>query len=115
MGGGNVNGGPGTTTYDWIYGDEGDDLIFGEHTSTTQNLFGGSGHDYIRGGDTSGTSQIWGGEGDDFIRTGGSISTKVTVKAGKGDDTIGEVHWDGTNFGTNRRYADGPSFESVIF
>ena len=51
-------------------------------------------------------ANIWGGAGDDFIRTGAKHTGTVTVKAGKGDDIIGETvrNEDDTMFGIHRRY-----------
>ena len=109
LGGDKVDGtlvAPGPAVYDWIYGGQGDDAIFGQAKSTTSYLFGDEGHDYIRGGDETINSNIWGGSGDDFIRPG-SKSTTSTIKAGKGDDVIGELVVDAMGrIGVNRKYTD---------
>ena len=37
--------------FHYIYGDEGDDFIWGEDETAEQHLWGGPGHDVIYGGD----------------------------------------------------------------
>jgi len=72
-----------------VYGDAGDDALFGSTTTANEYLLGGAGSDYIRGGNTGMESDIFGGDGDDFIRRGDGITVSSTVNAGKGDDTVG--------------------------
>ena len=80
-------------TYDWIYGGEGDDAIFGDGKAADAYLFGNEGHDYIRGGTFTTDTTIWGGSGDDFIRPGNKKAAPglAKVKGGKGDDVINET------------------------
>ena len=99
--------------YDYIYGGEGDDAVFGQNDAEKQFLWGGEGADYLRGGGTSDEMTIFGGDGDDFIRPSGNHET-ATIHGGKGDDIINEVVFDEEQglFGIRRRYdrADGVVF-----
>ena len=83
--------------WEYLYGDEGNDYIFGEDDALTAYLFGGEGHDHIYGGDrdtgsnnTGGHSYMWGDAGEDVIHFGKDAYYGIYQYAygGKGDDVI---------------------------
>ena len=78
-----------------MYGDEGHDKIYGGDSVHNQYMFGGEGDDFIRGGDRQAPvdsrvrslQYINGGEGDDRLLPG-DTNGDITIRGGKGNDTI---------------------------
>ena len=54
----------------YLYGDEGNDSIWGSTNLDFQYIFGGSGDDVITSGDSPLNSIIHGNDGDDIIHAG---------------------------------------------
>jgi Ca2+-binding RTX toxin-like protein len=53
-----------------IYGEQGDDEIWGSQTTTTQHLHGGSGNDSVYTGyQNAGKTYAYGGSGEDIVRS----------------------------------------------
>jgi len=97
---------PMQTEYEYIYGNEGEDAIFGQKGVEKQYLLGGAGNDYVTTPGYGIDVNVFGNDGDDFLRQGDKSSGLVTVKGGKGDDTINELVWNGTtdSVGVDRQY-----------
>ncbi len=79
-----------------IYGDAGQDLVWGTWVNDTifggsdaDTLFGDSGADAINGG--QGADQVYGGQGDDLLAVGGADS----VHGGSGDDLLAMIFNEG--------------------
>ena len=101
FGGGNRNGGPnGQANGIWMYGDEGEDVMYGKKNALKHFMWGGEGNDYMRGGNDAGESKINGNGGSDIIHPGSDATVSVDVRGGKGDDIINPTVWDGTEFKT---------------
>ena len=63
-----AGGGDGTTSY-FVYGDEGNDTIWGKQ-NMNEYIWGGSGDDEIHGGTTNYIVHINGNDGDDILYPG---------------------------------------------
>ena len=84
-------GGNGTNLF--IYGDEGDDVIWGVQRMEGEYIWGGSGDDEIHAGPGHTASFVNGNEGDDVIYPGFQPDAE-DLDGGKGDDIIGVVDED---------------------
>lgn len=78
----------------WLYGDGGNDFLFGENGTLDQRLWGGEGHDELIGAKDTLEQYLHGGSGDDILHLNHSNREIVTAKGGKGDDTINKVTFD---------------------
>ena len=83
------NGGGGFAKY--LYGDEGDDKMWGSQTMEFEYMWGGEGDDIIYGGIAHDNTFINGNEGDDVIYPGSETVIEDRVRGGKGDDLINPV------------------------
>ena len=88
--------------YHYLYGDEGNDYIWGEDQTHTEFIRGGEGHDYIYGGSMIRTeTYLYGDAGDDWIYPGSDMlddnDQVVIAKGGKGNDVINYTVIDGSN------------------
>ena len=64
--------------FKYLYGDEGDDIMYGGYGTANEFIWGGEGDDIIYGGDTITTRQILNGnEGDDIIFPGSSFDNAM--------------------------------------
>ena len=95
-----------------MYGDEGNDKMFGKNEMMQEYMWGGAGHDLMYGGYGATISILNGNEGDDKIWPGyyGDNANEnpagvnaLTIKGGKGNDYINEmrVNAAGTGFEPN--------------
>jgi serralysin len=87
------------TTFDYVYGGDGNDTIFGD-TGAVDILLGDAGNDSINGW-AGGTNYIYGGTGDNIMR--GSASLNVFISEGFYDRI------EGGNQSFYYRYANGSS------
>ena len=81
----------GGSAYHYLYGDEGNDTIFGEDRTVKEKIWGGAGRDTLYGGDNVTNTFLYGNAGDDTIHPGdGAVGVQETsrVKGGEGDDVI---------------------------
>ena len=83
---GSTNDDNGPPLFRFLYGDDGDDVIYGGSAGLDW-LVGGEGNDSIYGGD--GLDLIFGGAGDDHLE-GGAGSDSFHFASGHGTDTIGD-------------------------
>ena len=83
------NGANGFAKY--LYGDEGDDKMWGSRNTEYEYMWGGEGDDVIYGGFGHMNQYLNGNEGDDIIYPGSRISVTDRVRGGKGDDMINPV------------------------
>ena len=83
------NGGGGFAKY--LYGDEGDDKVWGSNSMEYEYIWGGSGEDTLYGGYDNDNEYINGNEGDDIIYPASGTVVTDRVRAGKGDDQINPV------------------------
>ena len=101
-----VKGGPGddlvyggnTSAFDsgggfakYMYGDEGDDKIWGSSTQEFEYIWGGEGDDTLYGGLNNMNTYINGNEGDDVIYPASMTMVEDRVRGGKGNDIINPV------------------------
>ena len=92
-------------THHYLYGDEGNDTIWGEDKTSYQYIWGGEGSDTIYGASMIAKQQVlYGNGGDDTIYPGSmnpDIET-LNVGGGKGNDIINPVTFkdDGSGMGT---------------
>ena len=68
-----------------------------------QYLWGGEGQDVIYGGYSTRSQQIFGNEDDDVIHPGSSAARGVTVRGGKGYDIINPLR-DGTTMNNGETF-----------
>ena len=105
--------------YHYLYGDRGNDRIWGEDKTGDQKIWGGEGHDWLVGGDnTKGDQWLFGNEGNDTIKPGSGAETKVIAKGGKGWDIINPVDeaWPANNaVGNVEERFEGGDGEDIIF
>ena len=102
---------------DWLFGGEGDDVIFGMGGNDMlyggkgdDILFGGSGNDYLDGGE--GADRIYGGSGNDIIRYD---AHDILVDGGDGlDFLVGENVMD-TLLGQNGAEKSGIEIHGIEF
>ena len=80
----NLDGGDASMTGEekWLYGDEGDDSIWGSNDITKQYIFGGDGDDEIQSGNNINENYIHGGKGDDMIRPASHLVSTWSEKIG---------------------------------
>ena len=79
---------------DYLYGDEGHDVIFGADNNSFEYIWGGSGDDEIDGGDSIDMASVLNGnEGNDTVMPGNNLANTATleVNLGKGDDKFNTV------------------------
>ena len=119
-----------------MYGDEGDDELWGSKGNAAEYLWGGADDDLINPGQGADTVYANGNEGDDTIEGSIGVMTSETIRGGKGDDIInpielvynsGVVDVDNTewvfdpygvsdfNYGTGARDWDGGEGDDVIW
>ena len=71
----------------YLYGDEGDDILWGANAAN-EYQWGGVGDDEINAGSDNLIVSLNGNQGDDVIRPGSGIMTSEEIRGGKGDDII---------------------------
>ena len=71
----------------FLYGDEGDDILYGTNTAN-EYQWGGEGDDVIHGGNMNLIVSLSGNQGNDVIYPGTDISVSEEIRGGKGDDII---------------------------
>jgi uncharacterized delta-60 repeat protein len=76
--------GDGVTAPVEVFGEAGNDVIFGGHNDAT--LHGGAGKDKLFGGD--GHNLLDGGEGNDLLEVGAHNKNSATLLGGAGDDVL---------------------------
>ena len=91
-------GGQGFAKY--MYGDEGDDQIWGSNRNDNEYMFGGEGNDVLYGGFLNDNEYITGNDGDDIIYPASEILVTDRVRGGKGDDLINPVELEYDDAGT---------------
>ena len=84
-------GGNNTAAQHWLFGDKGNDILFGEDETVLQKMWGGEGHDELFGGADTDEQFLHGNDGADILHPNGAATTKVTAKGGAGNDTINKV------------------------
>ena len=84
-----LNGGGGFAKY--LYGDDGDDKMWGSVSNEFEYMWGGEGDDVITGGRDTMNTFINGNEGDDVIYPASGTTVEDRVRGGKGDDIINPV------------------------
>ena len=77
--------------YHYLYGDGGNDRMWGEDRTVDQKMWGGEGHDYLKGGNDTTEQYLFGNDGNDEILPGSNASKKVVAKGGKGWDIINDI------------------------
>ena len=71
----------------YLYGDEGDDILWGANAAN-EYQWGGVGDDEIHSGNDNLIVSLNGNQGDDVIYPGTGIVTSEEIRGGKGDDII---------------------------
>ena len=74
--------------FSYIYGDAGNDTIWGEDDVTDQYIWGGDDDDIIYGADGNSKQIISGNDDNDTIHPGSNATTYVAVSGDKGYDSI---------------------------